>query len=143
MQNTWYYLQNSEPVGPFNDISIVQLLTRLPSSLEVLVWREGLTDWQPAGRTELGQPLSSQLQQNQAQIDAAYLLRKQAVKERDKEREREKDHERGKQLKGCGMVIGALFFVLFVVAIIQTAIFGEEMKVIKEDTGAVLDGVRS
>lgn len=49
----WYYAYNNQPVGPMTEAELRQLLAHGTISQQTLVWREGMSGWQPLGRTEL------------------------------------------------------------------------------------------
>jgi GYF domain 2 len=48
MSNLWYCEDNEESVGPLTLIELKAFLSRAPDSNNVLVWREGMANWQRA-----------------------------------------------------------------------------------------------
>lgn len=48
MSDHWYYADNEHPVGPLNLHQLKNALQELPNLKEVLVWREGFSDWRKA-----------------------------------------------------------------------------------------------
>jgi hypothetical protein len=49
MRDKWYYAQGAECVGPISQDDLVAILSQVSHAKEVLVWRDGFSDWKPAG----------------------------------------------------------------------------------------------
>lgn len=49
MEEAWFYFEAGERRGPVTIEELVGALLSAPNSREVLVWREGMADWQPSG----------------------------------------------------------------------------------------------
>lgn len=49
MSELWYYVEGDETREPITFDELIAILSRLPSVRDVLVWREGFTDWVEAG----------------------------------------------------------------------------------------------
>jgi hypothetical protein len=49
MSDLWYYAQGEEPVGPLSLADLTTILSKAPTSKDVLVWRDGFAGWQRAG----------------------------------------------------------------------------------------------
>jgi hypothetical protein len=48
---SWYYATGGQQFGPITDAELEQLVRGGTITAETLVWREGMTDWQPYART--------------------------------------------------------------------------------------------
>ena len=53
----WYYVQNNQRFGPFDEATINNLITNQTLSPNTLVWQEGMSDWLPLQSTTLGSQL--------------------------------------------------------------------------------------
>ena len=51
---SWYYATGGQQVGPITDAELEQLVRAGTITADTLVWREGMTDWQPYARTQAG-----------------------------------------------------------------------------------------
>ena len=49
----WYYQKDGRPTGPIELVEVKRLITEGQINHETMVWQEGMTDWKPAGQTEL------------------------------------------------------------------------------------------
>jgi GYF domain 2 len=49
MEEAWFYFEAGERRGPVTIEELVGALLSAPNPREVLVWREGMADWQPSG----------------------------------------------------------------------------------------------
>jgi GYF domain 2 len=49
MEEAWFYFEAGERRGPVTIEELVGALLSAPNPRDVLVWREGMADWQPAG----------------------------------------------------------------------------------------------
>ena len=49
MSENWYYADATGQNGPVKLSDLTDMLAKFPSAAEVLVWREGLSDWTKAG----------------------------------------------------------------------------------------------
>ena len=58
MANNWYFEENGERVGPFDDRGIKKEAAAGRLSDDTLVWNEQMVDWTPASHTELRNSLS-------------------------------------------------------------------------------------
>ncbi len=47
MSESWYYLKNTDPVGPLTLQELKKVLTTFSNSSELFVWCERFTDWKP------------------------------------------------------------------------------------------------
>jgi uncharacterized RDD family membrane protein YckC len=50
----WYYAQNNQQQGPVSEVEFAGLVTAGLVTDQTLVWREGLSDWQPYGEVKAG-----------------------------------------------------------------------------------------
>lgn len=48
----WHYVNGEETVGPISGTAIATLIEERTLQPDTLVWREGLSDWQPAGNLD-------------------------------------------------------------------------------------------
>lgn len=49
----WYYQRDNRQNGPIELVEVKRLITEGQINHETMVWQEGMTDWKPAGQTEL------------------------------------------------------------------------------------------
>ncbi len=49
----WYYVRNSQRIGPVDDAAIINLIGNGTIIRQTAVWKEGMADWQEACQTEL------------------------------------------------------------------------------------------
>ena len=49
MRDKWYYARGAECVGPVSQDDLVAILSQVSHANEILVWRDGFSDWKPAG----------------------------------------------------------------------------------------------
>ena len=49
----WYYQENYQRIGPIDSAEVERLIREGQINRSTKVWREGMTDWQPAIQTEL------------------------------------------------------------------------------------------
>lgn len=49
----WHYAKDGQPVGPFTEVEIANLVRTGIVTAETLVWREGTTDWHRADKSPL------------------------------------------------------------------------------------------
>jgi len=52
----WFYSMDGQQLGPVSDAQLDELLGSGKISRATLVWREGMTDWQPLGEVRAGNP---------------------------------------------------------------------------------------
>ena len=48
MDNVWYYAEGNKSVGPVSLADLTAILSRVSNAKDVLVWREGLSNWEKA-----------------------------------------------------------------------------------------------
>lgn len=49
METSWFYFDNGQRLGPVTLEELVRTLSAIPEPRSLLVWREGLAEWQEAG----------------------------------------------------------------------------------------------
>jgi len=50
----WFYSIDGQQLGPVSDSQLDELLGSAKINRNTLVWREGMTDWQPLGEARAG-----------------------------------------------------------------------------------------
>ncbi|NOY75628.1 MAG: RDD family protein [Kiritimatiellaeota bacterium] len=53
MASNWYFEENGERVGPFDDAEIKDIISQGRLTADTLVWNENMTDWANGSETEL------------------------------------------------------------------------------------------
>ena len=53
----WYYVQNNQRFGPFDEATIQNLVQNQTINANTLVWQDGMADWMPLQATALGSQL--------------------------------------------------------------------------------------
>jgi hypothetical protein len=48
MDRIWYYAEGAQPIGPLSLSDLKAVLSRIPHAQDVVVWRDGFLNWQPA-----------------------------------------------------------------------------------------------
>jgi hypothetical protein len=48
MSDIWYYAEGETTVGPFSQTELIGILAQVPGARNVLVWRDGIVNWQKA-----------------------------------------------------------------------------------------------
>ncbi len=56
----WYYMSGEQRMGPIDAAEIERLITTGQIVSDTYLWREGMSDWQPAAQTEFSAKLTSQ-----------------------------------------------------------------------------------
>lgn len=81
MDGEWYYLERGKRQGPVDFPALLKALLSVPNPLTVRVWREGLSDWQPASAVrELAAKLPPPLPSVSAHTDPSTISRVEAAK---------------------------------------------------------------
>lgn len=58
MANNWFYAENNQKIGPFDEAKIMELAMQGKIQPDTLVWHEKMLDWQKASKTELARFLT-------------------------------------------------------------------------------------